>query len=76
MESLRALLSGGIAFAAPDSNAPPAIEGADYTLNAEPKKGWLAWSAAIPITPTASDDGDNDSSAQIGRSTSIDVKSK
>lgn len=56
MESLRSLISGGVAFASPsdrrdDPTGDPAADGHDFILHSEYKKEWLTWSARIPITP-------------------------
>jgi paraquat-inducible protein B len=51
VESLRSLLSGGIAFATPDANAKPAKAGAVFRLHDEPHKDWLKWAPAIPLAP-------------------------
>lgn len=52
VESLRALVAGGIAFAIPDDpKAPPAKNGMVFPLYDEPKKEWLDWSPKIPIPP-------------------------
>jgi paraquat-inducible protein B len=56
VESLRSLLSGGIAFATPDKNmGEPAENGATFPLYDEPKKDWTDWTPKIPITPDDSD---------------------
>jgi paraquat-inducible protein B len=49
--SLESLVSGGVAFASPDTEplAPAAAEGAQFTLVADPEKEWLKWSPKIPI---------------------------
>jgi paraquat-inducible protein B len=49
VESLRSLLSGGIAFATPDAGAKPAKDGAVFRLHDEPHKDWLQWAPAIPL---------------------------
>jgi paraquat-inducible protein B len=55
LDSLRALLSGGIEFATPDqSSGFPAADGSEFPLHDESKKEWLAWSTPIPIRPTTS----------------------
>jgi paraquat-inducible protein B len=54
VESLRAVLSGGIAFATPDVKmGEQAQDGAFFTLNDEPKKEWEAWMPKIPLGPGA-----------------------
>lgn len=50
--SLASLLSGGVAFATPDSGralADLAEEGATFTLHPEMEKDWLKWRPSIPI---------------------------
>jgi paraquat-inducible protein B len=55
IDSLRALLSGGVAFATPDKNmGDQAKTDADFNLNDTPKPEWLTWSARIPIEPAES----------------------
>jgi paraquat-inducible protein B len=55
VESLRSLLSGGIAFATPEKKmGEQAQNGSEFVLNDEPKKDWLTWAPAISIQP---DDG-------------------
>jgi len=49
VESLRALVTGGIEFATPSEKAPRAKQGAIYFLYDEPKKEWLAWTPRIPV---------------------------
>ncbi len=49
VESLRALVAGGVEFATPnDSDDKRAREGAVFTLYDEPKKEWLAWAPQLP----------------------------
>jgi paraquat-inducible protein B len=47
--TLRSILSGGVAFATPDSPADPVREGDQFELNSEPRKEWLTWSPRIPL---------------------------
>jgi paraquat-inducible protein B len=50
IDSLRALLSGGVAFATPDKKmGDPAAPGEEFTLNDEAKPEWLLWAPKIPI---------------------------
>jgi paraquat-inducible protein B len=56
VESLRALISGGIAFATPDAKAAQAQEGQSFPLNDEMKKDWQEWKPQIPLPPESSDD--------------------
>ena len=53
LESLQALLSGGVAFATPDALKPAAKNGDEFWLNSESKKEWEDWAGAIPISPPA-----------------------
>lgn len=53
--SLASILSGGVAFATPDSGRELAVlaeEGATFTLHAEMEKDWLKWRPRIPLRPT------------------------
>jgi len=54
--TLPSILSGGVAFATPDTSplAPPALENTEYTLHAQAQKEWLAWTPRIPIQPIES----------------------
>ncbi len=49
--SLESLVTGGVAFATPDTQplAPPAPNGSQFTLAPDPDKEWLKWSPKIPI---------------------------
>jgi paraquat-inducible protein B len=54
LDSLRVLISGGIAFATPDGepddkNGEPAKVGSEFPLYDEPRKEWLNWSPRIPL---------------------------
>jgi paraquat-inducible protein B len=61
VESLRALISGGIAFATPDDKAAPAQEGWSFKINEEAKDDWIDWKTQI-ILPPESPDEQRDSS--------------
>ena len=52
LESLRALLAGGIEFASPE-NSPRAKGGTVFFLHENPRKEWLAWSPRITVAPEA-----------------------
>jgi len=54
--TLSSILSGGVAFATPDTSplAPPALENTEYTLHPQAQKEWLAWTPRIPIRPIES----------------------
>jgi paraquat-inducible protein B len=49
--SLESLITGGVAFATPDTDplAPVAPSGAQFVLASEPDKDWLKWSPKIPV---------------------------
>jgi paraquat-inducible protein B len=56
LESLKTVISGGIAFATPEKDTGHrAKEGRVFALEAEAKKEWQAWSPVIPISPKAGD---------------------
>jgi paraquat-inducible protein B len=65
VESLRALVTGGIAFATPeDPSSLPAKEGTIFPLHDKPRKEWLQWTPKIltdasmaPGTVSAARDG-------------------
>ncbi|HWA25706.1 MAG TPA: MlaD family protein [Lacunisphaera sp.] len=49
--SLESLVTGGVAFATPDTTGnPPAPDGAEFPLADEAEKDWLKWKPKIPIT--------------------------
>jgi paraquat-inducible protein B len=61
VESLRSLLSGGIAFATPDKNmGDQAQNGSEFVLHDDSKKEWLDWAPKIPIQPDDTDRGKTD----------------
>jgi paraquat-inducible protein B len=50
VESLRSLVTGGIAFATPeDADAPLAKESTLFLLHDKPQKEWLDWRPKIPV---------------------------
>jgi len=52
IESLRSLVTGGIAFATPDDpKSLPAKDGTIFLLHTKPQKEWLEWMPKIPIPP-------------------------
>ena len=55
LESLRSLVLGGITFATPEGNAPPAPPGTTFALHEEPQKEWLTWMPKIALPQTAGD---------------------
>jgi paraquat-inducible protein B len=48
LESMRALIAGGVEFASPEG-APPAKSGSTFFLHRKAQPQWLAWSPRIPI---------------------------
>ena len=64
VESLKTILSGGIAFATEDLKSPQAVEGAAFPLNDEPKKEWLAWKPKISIASDSSQSEEKEESEQ------------
>jgi len=61
VDSLRSLLSGGVAFATPEKNmGDQAQNGSEFVLNEDSKKEWLDWAPKIPIAPDSSDHGKTD----------------
>jgi len=56
VDSLRSLLSGGIAFATPEKDmGDQAQNGSEFLLHEDSKKEWLDWAPHISITPEVSD---------------------
>lgn len=52
IESLSALVTGGIAFASPpEPNVRPVPDGTAFSLYSGPTKEWLGWTPPIPISP-------------------------
>ncbi|HXC01545.1 MAG TPA: MlaD family protein [Opitutaceae bacterium] len=53
--SLESLITGGVAFATPDTGAlaPAAPSDAQFTLASEPDPDWLKWSPKIPVKSPA-----------------------
>lgn len=49
VESLRALVAGGIAFATPQRPAAPAKDGTVFPLHGNPRKEWLQWAPRIAL---------------------------
>jgi paraquat-inducible protein B len=53
VESLRALVAGGIAFATPEDPAIPAArDGTIFVLHDKPEKEWLRWTPTIGLPPS------------------------
>lgn len=52
--SLESLVTGGVAFATPETpNSQPANEGTEFILAEEGDKEWLKWKPKIPISETS-----------------------
>jgi len=51
VESLRALVAGGISFATPESDGAPVKDGAIFVLHDKPQKEWLTWAPKIALQP-------------------------
>jgi paraquat-inducible protein B len=51
IESLKSLVSGGIAFATPEPPGKPVADGTVFRLHTEPRKEWNEWSPAIELGP-------------------------
>jgi len=54
LESLAALLSGGVAFATPNQEGAPAKDGSRFVLHDQPKPEWLDWQPVAKLAPAAS----------------------
>lgn len=52
IESLKSLVTGGLSFATPEvgKGSEPVKDGSIFALYDEPKKEWLEWSPAIPLS--------------------------
>jgi paraquat-inducible protein B len=75
LDSLRALLTGGVAFATPeDHSSEPVKDGAQFTLNAEAKKDWLTWSPKISLPPEQPDSAQNQQLQSVGVTSTITGK--
>jgi len=53
LESLAALLGGGVAFATPDQEGTPAKDGSQFVLHDQPDKAWLEWQPVVKLAPVA-----------------------
>jgi len=52
VDSLRAIISGGVTFNSPDDKlGQPVSDGAEFALYDEPKKEWLNWAPKIHLSP-------------------------
>lgn len=68
IESLRNLVSGGVAFATPDKDMGElAKEGGRFPLEDEAPKNWLRWAPRIPILPMSMGDDGRESRLPTGR---------
>ena len=56
-ENLRAVVTGGIAFATPNEPDEPARSGMAFTLHVRPDEKWLEWAPRIAITNAAVSSG-------------------
>lgn len=56
VESVRSMISGGIALATPDNAGPPAENGTVFYLNKDGDEDWLEWSPTLPLPPETTDD--------------------
>jgi paraquat-inducible protein B len=54
LESLAALLSGGVGFATPDQEGTPAKDGSRYMLHDQPDDEWLKWRPLAKLAAPAS----------------------
>jgi hypothetical protein len=55
LESLKALLAGGVAFATPTTPGAPAADGSHFTLHEKPEDDWLAWRPTVRLGPADSE---------------------
>jgi len=53
LESLAALLAGGVAFATPNQEGTPAKDGSQFVLHDQPDKAWLEWQPVVRLAPVA-----------------------
>ena len=51
LESLKALLAGGVAFATPETQGAEAADGSHFALHDKPEEGWLAWRPVVRLGP-------------------------
>ena len=51
LESLKALLAGGVAFATPEAEGARAADGSHFALHDKPEDAWLAWRPAVRLGP-------------------------
>jgi paraquat-inducible protein B len=53
LESVAALLAGGVAFATPDQEGTPAKDGSQFVLHDQPDEEWLKWRPLEKLAPPA-----------------------
>ena len=53
LESLAALLTGGVAFATPDQEGTPAKDGSQFVLHDQPDQEWLTWRPIAKVAPAS-----------------------
>ena len=51
LESLKALLAGGVAFATPETQGAQAADGSHFALHDKPEEAWLAWRPVVRLGP-------------------------
>ncbi len=51
LESLKALLAGGVAFATPETEGAQAADGSRFALHDKPEDAWLAWRPVVRLGP-------------------------
>jgi paraquat-inducible protein B len=51
LESLKALLAGGVAFATPEIQGAQAADGSYFALHDKPDDAWLAWRPTVRLGP-------------------------
>ncbi len=67
LDSLRSILTGGVAFATPEKNSGEAVaENSQFFLNDQSKDEWLKWKPKIPIEPHESRIKETDESKSGG----------
>lgn len=67
-ESAQTLLSGGIAFATPQTYGPSATNGTVFVLNDKADSSWSGWNPTIPIQAPPAGQNTTNSLPQLGES--------
>lgn len=68
VESLRALVAGGVDFATPEKDmGEPAANGVRFDLEDEPPKDWVKWAPRLPIEPSGSEENERGERLPTGR---------